>query len=272
MKARKREKRRLRLEEKEKGGKREESEDQLDDDDFDLIKENRTQKRKLKKMNEALEDSEEAVVKKVSPAKDQIESKAIKHEDDKRRANDNIKRNIFEKRDQTTASDDERRDIQQSLKDKFVTEEIDELFGTLQDQKIVEEDIPERLQIKLGGRFSPAEAELEKEAEWIFNIIIEELESSKDQNFTTRIAIIKKKIQMVLKFFRVENGDIPFITRYRQQELIPELEPHHVWRIFELDIEYGKFLIQKRQCEDFFTKIYEIASESTQKQIEHYKN
>ena len=55
-------------------------------------------------------------------------------------------------------------------------------------------------------------------------------------------------------------------------ELIPELESRHVWRIFELDIEYGKFQVQKKQCEDFFSKIAEIASEQNQKYIEHYKN
>lgn len=33
----------------------------------------------------------------------------------------------------------------QSLKDKFVTEDIDDLFGTPQDLEIVEKDIPERL-------------------------------------------------------------------------------------------------------------------------------
>jgi hypothetical protein len=29
-------------------------------------------------------------------------------------------------------------------------------------------------------------------------------------------------------------------------ELIPELEPKDVWRIFNLDVEYGKFQIQKK--------------------------
>lgn len=66
--------------------------------------------------------------------------------------------------------------------------------------------------------------------------------------------------------------DIPYITKVRQYELLPELGPQHTWRIFELDIEYGKFLIQKKQCDDFFTKIQEIADEKTQKVIEHYKN
>lgn len=73
------------------------------------------------------------------------------------------------------------------LKDKFVTEEIDEIFGTAQDLKIIEEDIPERLQIKIQNRFNPSEQEIEKEAEWIFKIIVDKLEQTKDQTFASQI-------------------------------------------------------------------------------------
>ena len=69
--------------------------------------------------------------------------------------------------------------------------------------------------------------------------------------------------------FRSENCDIPYITRYRHSELIPELQPHDVWRIFNLDIEYGKFQVQKKQCEEFFTRLGEFGDQMT---MEHYKN
>jgi len=76
---------------------------------------------------------------------DQIPSTSIKHEDPKNRSGVKQK-GVFHKRDQTTASDDEDKEaIGKQLKDKFITEEIDEVFGTLQDQKIMEIDIPERL-------------------------------------------------------------------------------------------------------------------------------
>jgi len=40
-----------------------------------------------------------------------------------------------------------------------------------------------------------------------------------------------------------------------------------------MDIEYGKFQIQKKHCEDFFTKISEIGSANGNAvHMEHYKN
>jgi len=45
----------------------------------------------------------------------------------------------------------------QSLKDKFVCEDIDDLFGTKNDTEIAEKDCPERLQIKLSNRLNPTE-------------------------------------------------------------------------------------------------------------------
>jgi hypothetical protein len=45
----------------------------------------------------------------------------------------------------------------QNLKDKFITEDIDDLFGTPQDLDITEKDVPERLQIKLQNRLNPTD-------------------------------------------------------------------------------------------------------------------
>lgn len=160
--------------------------------------------------------------------------------------NPDIKKQNFEKRggDSTAADEDQTAahlQQNQSLKDKFVTEDIDDLFGTPNDLDIAEKDIPERLQIKLSGRLNPSDAELEKETDWVFNNIIDTLAASGGQMIYQKIQDIKAKILKTLKFFRCENLDIPFITKYKMNELIPELETTDIWRIFNLDIEYGKF-------------------------------
>ena len=109
----------------------EDSDDQmLDEEDLDLIKENRTQKRKLKKIAEGINDESGAD----NEWEQRTQQKAVKVEEDKKRNEALIKKNIFEKRAETTATDDEAKlDVGKSLKDKFITEDIDELFGTLQD-------------------------------------------------------------------------------------------------------------------------------------------
>jgi hypothetical protein len=83
----------------------------LDDEDLDLIKENRQHKRKLKKTNETiLESDEDQIVQKtVKRDEDIAESKYIKREDEKNKA-EIKKQNFVHKRDQTTASDDEEKE------------------------------------------------------------------------------------------------------------------------------------------------------------------
>lgn len=65
------------------------------------------------------------------------------------------------------------------------------------------------------------------------------------------------------------NYDVPYITRYKMHDLSPELEPRDVWFIFNIDIEYGKFQIQKTQCEQFFNKLEELLDS---RELNHYKN
>lgn len=99
--------------------------------------------------------------------------------------------------------------------------------------------------------------------------MMESLQQSRNQSFSSKIQDVKKKICKVLKFFRNESHDIPYITRYRFNEVDPELTQADCWRIFNLDIEYGKFLVQKKQCEDFFTKLAEFGNDL---QMKTYKN
>lgn len=41
--------------------------------------------------------------------------------------------------------------------------------------------------------------------------------------------------------FRNDQFDVPFITKYKEKDLIPELNNEYIWRIFNLDLEFGKF-------------------------------
>ena len=66
------------------------------------------------------------------------------------------------------------------------------------------------------------------------------------------IQSMKEKIALILKMIRCEKHDVPFIEKYRFDELVPELEKENVWKIFSLDIEYGKFMVQKNKLLSFF--------------------
>jgi hypothetical protein len=104
-----------------------------------------------------------------------------------------------------------------SAEDKLA---FDEVFGDPKDFLIAETDIPERLQLKL-MQTPMTDEDLMKEAEWIFNLIIGELKYNQNQE---KFFEIKSKIFKVLKMFKKDKIDIPFINRYGRAELIPELE------------------------------------------------
>ena len=108
----------------------------LDEEDIDIIRENKGLPRKKLKR---IADSESGG----SPTKtEQIDSSTFKHV---KKEKDDVKKQIFEKqRGETTAADDQ--DYQNhNIKDKFEHEDIDDYYGTPFDQEIVEKDIPERL-------------------------------------------------------------------------------------------------------------------------------
>lgn len=66
--------------------------------------------------------------------------------------------------------------------------------------------------------------------------------------------------------------DVPYVTQHYQHLLMPDLTPSDVWRIFNLDIEYGKFISQKKQVEDFLKNVSALLSDqdSTQQELENY--
>lgn len=150
--------------------------------------------------------------------------------------------------------DDDDRKQNNELRDYFMTDDIDDLFGTPEDQEIAEKDIPERLQIRLKNRMNTSDEVLKREAEWIYSIIWEQ-NDQRDNGGIQKTQDNYDKIIKVLKMIRNDQFDVPFITKYKLADLLPELGPDHIWKIFNLDIEYGKFEIQKKQIEDFFNQI-----------------
>lgn len=57
------------------------------------------------------------------------------------------------------------------LEEMFNADEIDDPFSTQLDKQIAENDIPERLSVKLAGRFDASEEELKAESEWILDAL-----------------------------------------------------------------------------------------------------
>jgi transcriptional accessory protein Tex/SPT6 len=71
--------------------------------------------------------------------------------------------------------------------------------------------------------------------------------------------------------FRRDHRDVPFIANYMMHELEPELRPAHIWRIFNLDLEHGKFVALKGQVEAFLANVQTLQADAAQKaELEAY--
>lgn len=55
------------------------------------------------------------------------------------------------------------------MEDVFNADEVDDPFSSKEDKLIESTDVCERLQVRLKGRMRPDDAELNAEAEWVFD-------------------------------------------------------------------------------------------------------
>jgi len=95
---------------------------------------------------------------------------------------------------------------------------------------------------------SPSAEELQKEAIWIFQRLVQD---KNKEEFTNNTDAIQNKIQRVLHLIRVEHLDVPMVATYRKYEYQKDLTDEDVWTIFDLDLEYGKYTQEKNQIQRF---------------------
>ena len=143
----------------------------------------------------------------------------------------------------------------------FDEDEIEEEFETERDQRIIKTDCPERIQKyykeeeleKLLNKDEDTTIELSKKLEYEAEWIIEKIRSYKQQNVST--AALKKKILTVLEYYKKDFYDIPFIVYYRRMFYETELNQFDIWKIFEFDKEFNKFMSYKMNVTKMFNSI-----------------
>lgn len=90
-------------------------------------------------------------------------------------------------------------------------------------KRIVDEDVPERLQYHFGtGYVTPSEAEIRDEANWIFRKgFLDNPQFSSDPRYQSDDLV--QKISVFLSYVHIDKLDIPFIAMYRRDYLSPLL-------------------------------------------------
>jgi transcription elongation factor SPT6 len=177
---------------------------------------------------------------------------------------------------------EERKDRFEKLREVFEPSELERRYITPKDEKIRSTDIPERLQLRYGDREVPKEKDIAAEAEWIFNALFTKDPTVQPPPRESHLP----KIENVLKLLLVEHFEIPFISIYRKEFWMPELQIFHLWEIFDLDEQWyylqkkksalstlWKSIIEKEGTDDEMKRMgSEYLKEVEQAQSEEYVN
>eukprot|EP01103_Thecamoeba_quadrilineata_P002191 TRINITY_DN12187_c0_g1_i1.p1 TRINITY_DN12187_c0_g1~~TRINITY_DN12187_c0_g1_i1.p1 ORF type:complete len:1503 (+),score=258.15 TRINITY_DN12187_c0_g1_i1:257-4510(+) len=120
-------------------------------------------------------------------------------------------------------------------KERFEPSLLEERYFTIEDEKIKDTDVPERLQLRFPNRDLPQEGECHQEATWIYETYYS---SQLPRN-------VVPKITAILDFLRRECYEIPFVASYRREYFEPELNLHHLWEIYDYDEKWHHFETSK---------------------------
>ncbi|CDW91618.1 transcription elongation factor spt6 [Stylonychia lemnae] len=160
---------------------------------------------------------------------------------------------------QKQREDATKQDQRGQLEELFDGDEIDDQFATRNDKAIADKDIPEMLQIKIADRlqenFPNIEKDIANEVDWILHRIVDD---TKRDNLLHYEDQVKTKIAQIIKYFRCDYMDIPYISKYRKFEFAKYLNEQDIWTIYNLDLEYGKFQQQLGQMKATLIKLANI--------------
>lgn len=129
------------------------------------------------------------------------------------------------------------------------------LFHT---NKVIENDIPERMQQR-SPPVSPASAEeLLIEAQWIhhyafeLNTITIQDAHLKIKDRATKNPAIISKITIILDLIRNQHLEVPFIAFYRKEQILPQFNINDLWTIYQFDAKWCEL----RRRRDILIKLY----------------
>ena len=134
------------------------------------------------------------------------------------------------------------------IEDIFEPQELERNLLTELDQQIRIEDKPERFMLRtIPVTPEPDEAELEREAEWIYSqaFLNNPSISTSDEQFVSKPPSAIPKVKDVLNLIRNEFLEVPFIAFYRKELIMPELAKEDLWKIYEMDEKYCQLKTRK---------------------------
>lgn len=113
---------------------------------------------------------------------------------------------------------------------------------------VLKTDIPERLYLRLKSRLEVSDSEMDAESLWIYK------NRKHWQSYQSPSEKVIASVRGVIKYFRKDKFDIPFLATYRCYMFQQELQPSDYWEIYEMDVEWNNFLKTKNAIEERLEK------------------
>eukprot|EP00158_Paraphelidium_tribonemae_P009953 Partr_v1_DN29013_c0_g1_i1_m58653 putative Transcription elongation factor len=114
---------------------------------------------------------------------------------------------------------------EKKIEDIYEPAELVEKMFTERDEKIRQDDVPERFQSRPWA--IPQEDELVREAEWIAQRMLYNKSATQPKQL--------RQIEQILKFIRVDMLEVIFILRHRRDYFSDSFADDDIWEIFDLD-------------------------------------
>lgn len=145
------------------------------------------------------------------------------------------------------------KDVRDKLRNQFDRKVLVENFCTENDDIIRQADRPERHM----ARIVPGDQERSLEAQWmagkIRELFIAEATLKKDfqiMHDKTLGQELREAVEMVLRFYQVDQLEVPFIWTYRKDYLHPRMTRSHLWKIIALDESWGRLVAMRRRVQE----------------------
>ncbi|XP_031780062.1 transcription elongation factor SPT6-like [Nasonia vitripennis] len=139
------------------------------------------------------------------------------------------------------------------------------------DNEIRRTDVPERIQLRSVPVTAASEEELAAEAQWIYTEAFKKrsLSSQQDRTNPDKGPHTASKIYNSLFFIRNEYLEVPFISHYRKEYVLPELDIEDLWKVYKFDAKWCQMVQRKQALLALFRKLkrYQKDSPSSEKVI-----
>ncbi|XP_058804062.1 transcription elongation factor SPT6 isoform X2 [Phymastichus coffea] len=144
------------------------------------------------------------------------------------------------------------------------------------DNEIRTTDIPERMQLRSVPVTLASEEELTTEAQWIYNQAFErKTVSIQDAHLNAEAKERARKgpqavskIKKALDFMRNQHFEVPFISFYRKEYVLPELNINDLWKIYKYDAKWCQLRQRKEALLVLFRKMKRYQEDHIMKDID----